>query len=193
MKHLILTGLCFALVACGSNQISSEAGDNQKNQGEVVVLDGLKSTLPADWKKEKPLSKFRAYQFRLPKAKGDSKDAELVIFYFGPGGGGPVKANLARWKSQFKAPKGKTIDEVSKVDKFKVGDVDVVYLDISGTFLYKFPPFDPNAKVTPLPDYRRLGIIFQSEKGPYFIRLTGEADTVAHHKKAFDKWLKSFE
>jgi hypothetical protein len=163
-----------------------------KSDGEVT-LDGLKSKVPASWKSEKPSNKFRAYQFLVPKAEGDKKDAELVIFYFGEGGGGNVQDNIKRWKGQFQPPEGKKIDDVSKVTTMKVGNVEVTYLDVHGTYLYKFPPFDPNAKVTRLPEYRRLGVYWASEKGPYFITLTGPAKTVAQHQKGFDDWLKNFK
>jgi hypothetical protein len=166
------------------------AGDDK---GAVVTLDGLKSRVPASWKMQKPSNKFRAYQFEVPRAEGDKKDAELVIFYFGAGSGGNVADNLKRWKSQFQPPEGKTIDDVSKVEKKKVADVDLHYLDIQGTYLFKFPPFDPNAKTTKLPEYRRLGVYFASENGPYFITLTGPEKTVAQHKKGFDDWLKNFK
>jgi hypothetical protein len=74
-----------------------------------------------------------------------------------------------------------------------VGSVPVTYLDVNGTYLSKFPPFDPNAQVTPRPNWRMIGVIFESEKGPYFIRLIGPADTVAYHKKGFDEWLRGFK
>ena len=203
MKHACaLIVLCFAALACASN--SSElnptpdrAGVNEPvpgdAKGEEVTLDGLKSKLPSAWKMEKPGNKFRAYQFLVPKADGDKKDAELVIFYFGEGSGGNVEDNLKRWKSQFQAPEGKTIDDVSSVKKMKVGNVELTYLDIHGTYLYKFPPFDPNAKVQKKADFRRLGVIFESKNGPYFITLTGPARTMAQQKKGFDEWVKGFK
>ena len=74
-----------------------------------------------------------------------------------------------------------------------VGQTPVTYVDIHGTYLYKFPPFDPNAKVTPLPEYRRLAVVFDSKNGPYFITLTGPARTVAANKMPFDTWLGGFK
>jgi hypothetical protein len=169
------------------------SGTHAGGKSDVVTLDGLKSKVPASWKSQKPSNKFRAYQFLVPKAEGDKKDAELVIFYFGEGSGGTVQDNLKRWKSQFQAPEGKTIDDVSTVKTMKVGNVELTYLDIHGTYLYKFPPFDPNAKVMRLQNYRNLSVYWASEKGPYFIRLTGPAKTVAQHQKEFDGWLKNFK
>jgi hypothetical protein len=164
-----------------------------QGQGTEVTLDGLKSRTPANWKAQRPANKFRAYQFMVPRAEGDKKDAELVIFYFGPGGGGTVADNIKRWKSQFKAPAGKSIDDVARVEKKIVSGVQATYLDIHGTYLFKFPPFDPNAEVKPLPNYRRLGVYFGSKNGPYFITLTGPAKTIAENKKGFDDWLMNFK
>ena len=159
----------------------------------AVTLDGFKSDAPASWKMQEPANKFRAYQFIVPKSKDDKDDAELVIFYFGAGSGGGVDDNLKRWKGMFQPPEGKTIDDVSKVEKHKVAGVDVTYLDVKGTYLFKFPPFDPNAQITKKENSRRLGVVFASENGPYFITLTGPARTIEDQKKAFDDWLKGFK
>jgi hypothetical protein len=160
----------------------AEAG----SKGTVVTLGEMKSTTPADWKSQAPANKFRAYQF----AAGD---AELLIFYFGEGGGGSPNDNINRWKGQFVPPEGKSIDEVAKVEKLKVGKAELTYLDIQGTYLYKNPPFDPNAKTERKSNYRRLGVYFACEGGPYFITLTGPAKTVEQQKKSFDEWLKNFK
>jgi hypothetical protein len=69
----------------------------------------------------------------------------------------------------------------------------VTCLDVQGTYLSKFPPFDPNAKVVRKDNYRRLGVVFDSPNGPYFITLTGPGRTVEANKKAFDDWLKAFK
>jgi hypothetical protein len=188
MKPLAWLGMAMAwsLVPFLAN-----ADDTKK--GPVVTIDGLRSPAPADWKEQGTTSQMRAYQFKIPAAKGDERDAELVIFFFGPGGGGSVADNLKRWKGFFIPPEDKKIDDVAKVEKLKVSDVDVVYLDVEGTYRYKERPFDPNAKEELRPDWRMLGVIFASKKGPYYFRLVGPAKTVAAHKKDFDDWLKAFK
>jgi hypothetical protein len=162
----------------------------------VVTLDGLKSKVPASWKQEKvpaKSGKLRIAQFRLPKAKDELDDAELAIFFFGTGSGGSTADNIKRWKEMFDAPKGKTIDESTKVEQLKVGKVPVTVVDVQGTYKEKFPPFAPNAKITRKENYRLIGVVFESENGPYFLRVTGPAATVEHHKKDFDSWLKNFK
>jgi hypothetical protein len=168
----------------------SRAGEGK---GTEVTLDNLKSRTPADWKMQQPSSKLRAYQFAVPKVGGDKEDAELLIFFFGPGGGGGVAENLKRWQGFFQPPEGKSIDDVSKVEKFNVGNVKVTYLDVQGTYLYKNPPFAPNAKVERKANFRRFGVIFESPNGPYFITLTGPGKTMEQAKKGFDSWLKNFK
>ncbi len=135
--------------------------------GESVELGGrLMSKAPAGWKKQEPASKLRTYQFAVPKVEGDKEDAELVVFFFGAGGGGSTDDNLKRWKAQFIAPEGKTIDEVSKLEKYKVGKgADVVCLDIAGTYKYKVPPNSPTAKEERKENFRRFNVIFDTDKG----------------------------
>ncbi len=182
-----LTALALAIVAS-----PAPAGD----KGTTIDLDGLKSTTPATWKRQeldpKVVGNFRKFQFALPKADGDKEDAELLILHLG-GGGGNNSANIKRWKDGFAAPPGKEIDDVTKVSEFKVGEVPVTYVEIGGTYLYKFPPFAANAKVTPKDNFRFIGVIFDSKGGPYYIRVTGPARTVEANKKGFDEWLKGFK
>jgi len=188
LRTVLLVGGAFVLSAT-----SLRAADDKKKDGNVVELDTLKSKTPADWTQETTTNQMRAYQFKLPNAKDDKASAELIIFYFGQGGGGSAADNIKRWKGMMAPPDGKKIDDVAKVDKFKVGEVPVTYLDVEGTYLAKERPFDPNSKVEKKPDYRMLGVIFESPKGPYFIRVTGPAKTIAEQKQAFDEWLKNFK
>ncbi len=162
--------------------------------GDAVVLGGLTSKIPAGWKSQEPSNKLRKFQAIIPKVEGDKDNAELVVFFFGKGGGGGTEDNIKRWKTQFTAPEGKTIDEASKLEVYKIGKVaDVVCLDISGTYKYKFPPNDPKAKEIPKENYRRFNVIFDTDEGSYFITLTGPAKTMAKNKEAFDGWIKAFK
>src|SRR5262249_135821 len=159
-------------------------------KGAVVDFDGLKSAAPAAWKEEEPASKMRYKQFRLPRVKGDKADAELTIFR---GFGGSAKDNIKRWKDQFQPPEGKKLDDVAKVTEMKIAGQEVTYLDIAGVYLFKEPPFDPNAKVEKRPDYRRRGVHFEGPKNIYHIKLVGPEKTVEEYKKGFDDWLKAFK
>jgi hypothetical protein len=177
MLRRVLTGL-LAVAIVGPVFAADDA---------VVELDGLKSKAPAAWKSQKA-SAMRRYHFKIDKAAGEPEDTEVIVFHFGKGQGGGIDENIKRWKGQFKEPAG----ERAKLEKFKVGDVQVTLLDIAGTFIFK-PPGDPNAKGVEKPDFRAINAIFASPNGPYYINLRGPAKTVETQKKPFEDWLKAFK
>jgi len=157
---------------------------------ETVELDGMKSKVPAEWKQEQPSNSMRVYQMKLPKAEGDDSAPELVVFFF-KAGSGSIEANLKRQEAKFEAAEGKKLDV--KVEKTKVGKIDATYQDIKGTFLSKFPPFDPNAKTTRKADHRQIYVIFEGKTGQYYVTLLGSNKSVEKNKAAFDGFLKGFE
>src|SRR5438552_1234859 len=103
-RTAFLTVLAFVALACGPAASENKADDAK---GTEVDLDGIKATTPTTWKKEDPSNKLRWMQFRVPKAKDDKEDAELII---SKGFGGTAEANVERWKQQFIPPEGKKID-----------------------------------------------------------------------------------
>ena len=179
----------FALPVLAFGLALAARGDD-KNSGVVVDMDGLRSRAPADWKQETPGNRMRFAQFRLPKQDGDKEDGEVVVF---KGLGGSAEANVKRWKGMFQPPAGKSIDDVAKVKEMKVGDANVTYLDVHGTYLFKAQPFNPAAKAEKLPDYRMLGVIFETPQKQFQIRCVGPAATVEKYKPGFDEWLKNFK
>ena len=167
----------------------AEAG---RQTGSVVEIDGLRSRAPAEWREVSHVRPPRYKHFILPRAEGDSRDAELLIFHFG-GGGGSAKANIARWKTIFEPPRGKSIDDVSRVKVRTISGVKVTIFDVRGTYLYRARPVDPMLKAERRPEHRMIAGIIESANGPYFIRLVGPQRTVNRHKKSFDAWLKAFK
>jgi len=159
----------------------------------VVELAGMKSAAPAEWKEEKPSNEMRLTQFKLPKAEGDKDDAELVVFYFKMGSGS-IEQNLKRQEAKFELPEGKKKEDAIKVEKSKVGGLEATYQDITGTFLSKFPPFAPNAKIVKKEEHRQIYVLFEDKDGgQYYITVLGGAKTVEKHKKSFDAFLKNFK
>ena len=177
MRMLFASALA-ALVAAGA--LAAE-------KGVAVEWGGVRSTTPAGWKEETPSNTMRLAQFKLPKEKGDAADAELALFK--SPGGGTVEANLERQVKKFELAK----DAKPAVSKIKIGKNEATYQDITGTLLKKFPPFDPNAKITKVENYRQIYVIFEGKDAVYSLTLLGPAKTVEKHKKEFDEWLKNFK
>jgi hypothetical protein len=174
-----LVALCAALLlaACGV-------------AGEVEIA-GMKSKTPDSWKEERTTSEMRLAQFKVPKADGDSEDAELIIFYF-KGGSGSAEQNMARQLAKFKPAEGKEKVE-AKVDKIKVGKIEAPIQDITGTYLKKDRPFDPAAKAVEKTNFRQLYVPLVTDNGDYYPTLVGPAKTIEKHKKDFEEFLKNFK
>ena len=183
-----LFALAAALAAVAALSGTTPAQDKK---GTVVELAGMKAATPADWASQpEKVGSMRMNTFKLAKADGDPKDAELAVFFF-KGNAGSIDQNLKRQEAKFEAEAGKKLDV--KVEKTKVGTHDATYQDIQGSFLEKFPPFDPNAKITRRDNYRQLYVALETNDGQYFMTLLGPTKTIEKHKKAFDEWLKNFK
>ena len=111
----------------------------------------------------------------------------MIIYFFGVGGGGSLEANIERWKKQFNAPAG----DSAKVDKLKVGDVDVTTVDVSGTYRFTVRPGDEN--VTEKPNFRMVGVYFGSKMGRTYIKFVGPAKTMDKHMKDFNELAEEFQ
>jgi hypothetical protein len=155
-----------------------------------IKVDGMTSKAPTGWVEESPSNRMRMGQYRVPKVKGDKDDGEVVIF---KDLGGGVPANVKRWKEQFLPPTGKTIDDVTKVEKIKIGGNEATQVTIEGTFLYSPAPFAAPAKKERRPDYKMIAIYYDGkDEKPYQIKFTGPAKTVDANAKAFETWIKGF-
>ena len=74
---------------------------------------------PSAWKLSPRKSPMRKATYIVPRKGGDPEDGELAVFYFGPGQGGSVDANVDRWVKQFKGvptEKVKRADHVIRTD-----------------------------------------------------------------------------
>lgn len=176
---LAVAGLLFA---------AAVSADDKK--GAEVEIAGLRSHAPAGWKEETPSGSMRLAQFKVPKADGDKDDAEVAVFALAGGGG--AEANLKRQTAAFQPADGK--DKVGeKQDKIKFGPHEAVYQEVTGTFLKKVAPRDPNSKVTPLAGYKQLYVIFEADGKTNSLWLRGPEKTVDANKKAFEEWVKNFK
>lgn len=143
---------------------------------------------PAGWTSApKPM---RSANYTIPAAAGDRQNGELAVYYFGPGQGGGVEANLRRWLGQFVKADGSPVAaaDADRSDQ-QVGGMQVTVLDVTGTYLFKPFPMAPQA--TPMPGYRMLAAIVQGPDAPIFFKLTAPAKTAAEAEPEFRKLIAS--
>lgn len=133
---------------------------------------------------------MRSANYTIPPAAGDSQAGEMAVFYFGPGQGGGVDANVRRWLGQFVNADGSPMRaEDAKRSEDEVNGLRVTLLDVSGTYLFK--PFPMAPKATPLSGYRMLAAIVQGPDAPIFFKLTAPAKTAAAAEADFHKLIGS--
>jgi hypothetical protein len=158
----------------------------------VSVIDaaGLVFAVPDGWKTRQPQSSMRVAEFTLPRAAGDTEDAELVLYYFG-GEGGSVQANIDRWLSQIQQPDGKPSKAVAHEEQRTVNGLNLTLLDVSGRYVADAMP--GNGQRVDKPDFRLRAGVIQTPKGPYFLKLTGPRKTVAKWDRAFQQFIDSLK
>ncbi len=149
---------------------------------------GLKWTTPTGWKTEgaRPM---RAATYTIPPLVGDTASAECVVYFFGPGQGGNVEANLDRWKGQMLDSAGKPAD--AKIAKRTIHGLPVTTIDTSGSYAGMGGPMTSSKSVQN--NYRLLGAIVEGPSGDVFVKLTGPAKTVAASQTKFEQLLDSFD
>lgn len=154
-----------------------------------VTLDGLKSATPATWIPDKPDNLLRAYQFKAPKASGDKEDA--ILYVLTTVQGTPAE-NIARLKDLFLLPTSMPKDKAVREWEIKNAKATLTCLDVQGTYHVKNKPIDKAVKEV-RPDYRMIAAVWVGKEASFSIRLVGPKNTVEHHAKAFEQWLRNFK
>ncbi len=143
---------------------------------------------PPGLRRVPPKSPMRKASFEVPHAKEDKEDGELAVFYFGPGQGGSIDANVDRWVKQFS---GVSSSDVKRADREANGLRQHTVEIQHGTFDAGQMAMGPGAAKGPKPDYALLGAIVEAPSGAYFFKMTGPARTVAAARDPFYKLLDS--
>ncbi|RMG44587.1 MAG: hypothetical protein D6718_09685 [Acidobacteria bacterium] len=195
-----LAGALAALLLAGGLEAAALAGDKPLPPGHPPVGGArpfaieppppgagqgdkaLTWDVPAGWVAEKPANPMRRAQYRIP---GPGGEAQCVVFYFGPGLGGEPRANALRWAGQFRPAGGKTPEEALKTETRRVGGVEVLVVEIEGTYVGMMGGGPPK------PGYMLLGAIAKGPDANWFFKLTGPAETVKAQRKAFDALIAS--
>lgn len=144
---------------------------------------GVKWKAPAAWKVS-PARPMREVTYAAPAAPGDKEAGEVAVFYFGPGQGGGVQANVDRWIGQFPQKTG-----APKTSKTTVAGMAVTMIDVSGTYGAAGGPMS-QSKVDK-PGFRLVGAIVEAPKGAVFFKFTGPSKTVAANEAAFQAMIKA--
>ncbi len=182
MVFLVLLVFSFVFLSSPSAFGASEA--------QSYTSGKINFSVTADWEKTPVSSAMRQFQFRIPKAQDDLEDGELAVFYFGPGQGGSVQANIERWQSQFKPAQGGASAEVgSGISVKNINGLKVTLASLEGSYEGAMGMQGGSVK----DNYALLGAIVEGPEGMVFFKMTGPRKTVQNARGQFDALLQSFK
>jgi len=144
------------------------------------------------WEANKPLlartpkSSMRAAEYGV---EGDSQ-AELSVFYFGPGQGGEVDANITRWLGQITQHDGSDTAQKQKRSQSTSSGIAVTMVEAQG--IYAGGMGMPGAHAAePIADAILLGAIASGPQGPVFFKLVGPGAAIERARPAFKALIDS--
>ena len=159
--------------------------------GAALVADsggGMEWAAPPNWKAQAPRP-MRLATYLVPATSGDSEPGECGVYYFGPGQGGSVQANLDRWIGQLLQADGKPSKQAAKIKNEAIHGLKVTTVDVSGAYTGMGGPMAGGGPAKA--GYRLLGAIAEGSQGSVFFKFTGPAKTVAANQAAFEKMIQS--
>lgn len=156
--------------------------------GPTMTAAGLTWTVPADWVAETPSSSMRLAQYRIPSNKSGVEDGLVTVFHFGPGGGGGIEANLARWAGQFTQPDGSDPMSKAKIDHFDAGALKASTIDLLGR--YQTSGMMGGGRNYDEPGWRLIGGILEGPGGPWFFKVVGPAEVLDGQMDSFLAMLR---
>jgi len=143
-------------------------------------------TAPEAWKKQKPTSRMRKFEYKVPRVEGDAVDAQVVVYFFGAMGGGDIESNIQRWRGQVLAQPG---DPEPKRSVKTVKGLRVTTFDQVGT--YTPPNFGRGPARPAQANTRIVNVVIETTEGNYFVKLMGPRKTVSANLKALDSFVSS--
>ncbi|MFO8004245.1 hypothetical protein [Thioalkalivibrio sp.] len=200
---LLISLLAMALMACSPDQTpeTDELADPvaptqaPRPTAEQVppaaaegAVAGLSWSVPEAWVAQ-PQRPMRVATYYTETAEGGSDPGEVAVFYFGPGEGGTVEANVDRWFQQFDQEDGRPSSEVAERETMDVDGIPVTLVRVSGTYNAAAGPMAPRADLRP--GYRLIGAIAEGPQGAVFFKFTGPEATVEQEESRFMSMVES--
>ncbi len=131
----------------------------------------LKWTAPARWQVAPNTSSMRLATYKIPRAAGDTEDAEMSVTHVGGG----AEANIDRWIGQFGEDGPKNVKRTKRI----VAGLTVQIVEIEG----KFGGMD---QASNKPNWALLGAVVETPDMPHFFKMTGPSKTVLAARAELD-------
>ena len=170
--------LLFITVAC------LPAWGQSSGNSQPLAFLGIEGAIPAGWQQETPGSHMRLAQYRVP----GPPDAQFVVYYFGPGQGGSVEDNAARWSSQFTTKTGGHVQP--DIRQLRAADPKVTLVELHGNYARGMGMGNDDPVKA---DHGLLAAVVETAKGNAYVQLWGPEATVSKASSAYIDFLKGLK
>ncbi|MBI5759997.1 MAG: hypothetical protein HZA46_15880 [Planctomycetales bacterium] len=154
-------------------------------QPSELKLEVITFKVPAGWQRVNPPSvRILDAEFTIPRADGDEFDGRLTLM----AAGGGLDASIGRWSSEFTQESGLG----PKTETLMLGDNEVQWVDIRGTYNGPANRAPGVAAIEPRPDYRMAAVIIPlTPSHAFYIKLTGPKATVVARLDELKDFVRS--
>ena len=147
---LILT---LSLTACTNKPVATENSPIKLYDNSKLAPGHLVYTAPETWQKVAPTNEMRLDEYVI-----DAPTNTVASVYFFDGMRGALEANLQRWKSQFKDDDTR---ELLQKKQYNRRDLALTIYHITGTYLEKLDPMNPQSAIQEMKDYALLAAVVE--------------------------------
>lgn len=183
LVHITLSLLILALAPTAS-VLAAEPAPSAQATVKLAFI-GLESHAPAAWTMVPPGTDKRLAQFKIV-TPGKGMTAEVIVYYFGKGGGGTAEANIERWQGQFIGTKDQPV--IPAVNRFVSNNMTVTTAELHGAYARGIG-IGPVG--VPIPDQTLLAAVVETSEGNLIIQLHGQAASVDAQKEVFLAFVRS--
>jgi hypothetical protein len=141
----------------------------------TATAAGITWVVPAGWK----IGPERQMRVATYMVGSGASEADCAVFFFGPGQGGDVQANIDRWIGQFVQADGSPSKDAAKIAEHTINNMKVTTIDLAGNYTASMGG-PMSGQKEDRPGYRMLGAIVEAPQGPVFFKLTGPEATVVN-------------
>jgi hypothetical protein len=166
------------------------AGSASVAADQAVAFLTYQSSVPDAWVAEPPKSEMRQLQFKVPAPPGGEggDGAEFVVYFFGPGQGGTLEANIERWQSQFQGPDGAPVEPT--VTQIGTETIPATLVELRGSY-GRSVGMGPGDDVQT--DRMLLAGVIETPEGNLFPQMHGPAELVAAQRDGFVAFVKGIQ
>lgn len=160
--------------------------DPGADAGAAATILDYPAAVPVSWTARETTNEMRLAEYAIPAAAG-AESAEVVVYYFGPGQGGSVEANIARWTGQFTTPDGGAVEPVVSPVADAAFPTTLVELEGSYGRGIGMGPGRDEAR----PGQALVAAVVETPKGNLFIQLFGPVAEVEAARAGFLTFVRS--